>query len=514
MMALLHLSQRLPYLRRTMVVEKKYEPIDFVLFGTLGDLARRKLLPSLYQLDKANLLHAGTTITGVARQTLSNTKFVKTVRENIVKFLGEEICEDTWKRFAKRLDFAMINMVNHEDYKKLCEHVDSQRLMVCYFATPPSLFGDICKGMDAAGIIDETVRVVLEKPIGHDFKSSEVINDQVAEFFKERQIYRIDHYLGKETVLNLIALRFANSIFATNWDHNCIDHVQISVSESVGIEGRWGYFDSAGQMRDMVQNHLLQILSLIAMEPPTTLDADSIRDEKLKVLKALRTIDASNVAQKTVRGQYGLGFVAGKEVPGYLEEPDAIETSKTETFVAIKAEIDNWRWSGVPFYLRTGKRLPAKVSEIVIYFKRQPHNLFSDSFASLPANKLVIRLQPEEGVEVTVMNKVPGLTSSGSMDLQKSKLDLSFSEEFGDRRIADAYEKLLLEVMIGNQALFVRRDEVEQAWKWVDSIMTAWNKTNEPPEPYQAGTWGPVSSIALLAREERNWYESKIKRKK
>jgi glucose-6-phosphate 1-dehydrogenase len=497
-----------------MVSEKKYNPTDFVLFGTLGDLARRKLLPSLYQLDKANLLHESSKIIGVARQTLTNDEYVEKVRENFIKFLGEEICEDTWNRFVARLDFVTVNITDTSDYESLCEHVNSERIMVCYFATSPSLFGDICTGMNLAGIIDDSVRVVLEKPIGHDFKSSEVINNQVAAFFTERQIYRIDHYLGKETVLNLIALRFANSIFATNWDHNCIDHVQISVAESVGIEGRWGYFDGAGQMRDMVQNHLLQILSLVAMEPPTTLDADSIRDEKLKVLKALRTINASNVSQKTVRGQYSSGFVAGKEVPGYLEEPDANEKSTTETFVAIKAEIDNWRWAGVPFYLRTGKRLPAKTSEVVIYFKRQPHNLFSDSFASLPPNKLVIRLQPEEGVEVTVMNKVPGLTSSGSMDLQKSKLDLSFSEEFGDRRIADAYEKLLLEVMIGNQALFVRRDEVEQAWSWVDSIIAAWNSNSELPEQYQAGTWGPVSSIGLLAREDRSWYESKIKKKK
>lgn len=497
-----------------MVSSTKIEPIDFVLFGTLGDLARRKLLPSLYQLEKANLLHESTTIIGVARQSIPNKEYVDTVRENFDNFISDEICEETWQRFVKRLKFVSMNMVESKDYKKLCKHVDAERVMVCYFATPPSIFGDICKGMDAAGVIDESVRVVLEKPIGHDFESSGVINDQVAEFFEEKQIYRIDHYLGKETVLNLIALRFANSIFATNWDHNCIDHVQISVAESVGIEGRWGYFDDAGQMRDMVQNHLLQILSLVAMEPPATLDADSIRDEKLKVLKALRPINSSNVATKTVRGQYNTGFVAGKEVPGYLDEPDANLKSRTETFVAIKAEIDNWRWAGVPFYLRTGKRMPTKASEIVIYFKRQPHNLFGDSFASLPPNKLVIRLQPEEGVEVTVMNKVPGLTSSGSMDLQKSKLDLSFSEEFADTRIADAYEKLLLEVMIGNQALFVRRDEVEQAWRYADSIIEAWQSNNEAPESYQAGTWGPVSSIGLLAREGRSWYESKISRKR
>lgn len=497
-----------------MVADKKYEPIDFVLFGTAGDLARRKLLPSLYQLDKANLLHADTKVIGVARREVSQDEYVDNIRESFESFLGEDICEETWQRFIGRVDYVKIDMTEPEDYSKLCTHVDKSRVMVCYFATPPSIFGALCKGMNHAGVIDESVRVVLEKPIGNDLDSSIVINDQVAEFFTEKQIYRIDHYLGKETVLNLIALRFANSIFATNWDHNCIDHVQVSVAESVGIEGRWGYFDDAGQMRDMVQNHLLQILTLIAMEPPATLDADSIRDEKLKVLKALRPINGTNINDKTVRGQYGSGFVAGEEVPGYLEEPDANQKSATETFVAIKAEIDNWRWAGVPFYLRTGKRLPAKVSEIVIYFKRQPHNLFADSFASLPPNKLVIRLQPDEGVEVTVMNKVPGIASMGSMDLQKSQLDLSFSEEFADSRIADAYEKLLLEVMQGNQALFVRRDEVEQAWRWADSIIDAWKRCNEGPETYQSGTWGPVSSIGLLAKEGRSWYETKIKRKR
>ena len=495
-----------------MVLETSFEPCDFVLFGTKGDLARRKLLPSLYQLEKADLIHADSKIIGVARNDISLDEYVDVVKENIEKFSGEKMCQETWERLSAKLDYVCVDMKNCESYSVFSGHVDSDRTMVCYLATPPSIYGDICKGLHTAGIIDDSVRVVLEKPIGHDLKSSKVINEQVAEYFKEKQIYRIDHYLGKETVLNLVALRFANSIFATNWDHNCIDHVQISVAESVGIEGRWGYFDEAGQMRDMVQNHLLQILTLIAMEPPTTLDADSIRDEKLKVLKALRPIDASNVRENTVRGQYTSGFVKGEEVPGYLEEEGANTQSETETFVALKVEIDNWRWAGVPFYLRTGKRMPSKVSEVVIYFKRQPHNLFQDSFSQLPPNKLTIRLQPDEGVEVTVMNKVPGLTSSGHMDLQKSKLNLSFDEAFEHDRIADAYEKLLLEVMIGNQALFVRRDEVEQAWNWVDGIFAAWNASNEPPEPYQAGTWGPVASIALLAREDRAWYESRRKK--
>ncbi|MCU7554369.1 glucose-6-phosphate dehydrogenase [Alteromonas sp. ASW11-19] len=492
-----------------MAVENSYEPCDFVLFGTLGDLSRRKLLPSLYQLEKAELIHPDTKIIGVARQDLTVEDYIAEVKANIEKFGGSDLCEATWSRLCARLDYVCVDMKDINSFKTFDEHVDPSRTMVCYLATPPAIYGDICRGLHSCKIIDSSVRVVLEKPIGHDLESSKNINDQVSEYFDEKQIYRIDHYLGKETVLNLISLRFANSIFATNWDHNCIDHVQISVAESVGIEGRWGYFDDAGQMRDMVQNHLLQILSLVAMEPPTTLDADSIRDEKLKVLRALRPINASNVSDVTVRGQYTSGFVKGEEVPGYLEEDDANTQSTTETFVAIKAEIDNWRWAGVPFYLRTGKRMPTKVSEVVIYFKRQPHNLFGASFKNLPPNKLVIRLQPDEGVEITVMNKVPGLTSTGSMDLQKSKLNLSFSEAFADDRIPDAYEKLLLEVMLGNQALFVRRDEIEQAWTWVDSILDAWEQSNEPPEPYQAGTWGPVNSIGLLARENRSWYESK-----
>ncbi len=493
-----------------MVLENSFEPCDFVLFGTKGDLARRKLLPSLYQLEKAQLIHADTKIIGVARNEMTDQEYVEMVKENIEKFTSEKLDGELWERFSARLDYICLDMVDPESYLQFREHVDVNRTMVCYFATPPSIYGDICRGLKHADVIDPSVRVVLEKPIGHDLDTSKVINNQVAEFFDEKQIYRIDHYLGKETVLNLIALRFANSIFTTNWDHNCIDHVQITVAESVGIEGRWGYFDEAGQMRDMVQNHLLQILTLVAMEPPTNLEADSIRDEKLKVLKALRPIDASNIGDKTVRGQYIGGFVKGHEVPGYLDEPDANQSSETETFVAIKAEVDNWRWAGVPFYLRTGKRMPTKVSEVVIYFKRQPHNMFKDSFANLPPNKLTIRLQPDEGVEITVMNKVPGLNTSGAMDLHKSKLNLSFSETFDQERIPDAYEKLLLEVMIGNQALFVRRDEIEQAWKWVDSIMDAWENSNEPPEPYQAGTWGPVASIALLAREGRAWYESRI----
>ena len=327
----------------------------------------------------------------------------------------------------------------------------------------------------------------------------------MGEYFEECQVYRIDHYLGKETVLNLLALRFANSLFVNNWDNRTIDHVEITVAEEVGIEGRWGYFDQAGQMRDMIQNHLLQILCMIAMSPPADLSADSIRDEKVKVLKSLRRIDRSNVREKTVRGQYTTGFAQGKKVPGYLEEEGANKSSNTETFVAIRVDIDNWRWTGVPFYLRTGKRLPTKCSEVVVYFKTPELNLFKESWQDLPQNKLTIRLQPDEGVDIQVLNKVPGLDHKHN--LQITKLDLSYSETFNQTHLADAYERLLLETMRGIQALFVRRDEVEEAWKWVDSITEAWAMDNESPKPYQAGTWGPVASVAMITRDGRSWNE-------
>lgn len=479
---------------------------DLILFGTKGDLARRKLLPAMYQLEKADLLCSKSRIIGVARDAMSADEYAELVLANLNKFLKEPLDNDIWQRLKQKLLYVQLDLTNEQDYHKLAQVTDSTlRVPVSYFATPPSLFGAICKGLASAGLASQPARVVLEKPIGHDLASSMVINDQVAEFFHESQIYRIDHYLGKETVLNLLALRFANAIFAGNWDHNSIDHVQITVAEEVGVEGRWSYYDDAGQMRDMVQNHLLQVLSLIAMEPPARLDADSIRDEKLKVLKALRRIDISNIQEKTVRGQYGSGFVAGKAAPGYLEEEGARANSKTETFVAIKVDIDNWRWAGVPFYLRTGKRMAAKLSEVVICFKPQPHNIFHATYSQLPSNKLIIRLQPDEGVEIQVLNKIPGLGEH--MRLQESKLDLSFDETFKSQRIADAYERLLLEAMLGNQYLFVRRDEVEHAWKWVDGILDAWKTSNEPPKNYQAGSWGPVAAISLLARDDRNWEE-------
>ena len=356
-----------------------------------------------------------------------------------------------------------------------------------------------------AGLVTPETRVVLEKPIGTNLESSREINEAVGRVFQENQVYRIDHYLGKETVLNLLALRFANSLFTTNWDHNTIDHIQITVAESVGIEGRWGYFDLSGQLRDMVQNHLMQILTLVAMEPPASLQADSIRSEKLKVLKALRPITQDNVAEKAVRGQYGAGFMEGRAVPGYLEEEGGNPHSATETFVAIRADIDNWRWAGVPFYLRTGKRMTTKRTEVLIYFKQQPHNIFRESYRHLPPNKLIIRLQPDEGVEIEMLNKVPGIDIG--VRLQSTLLDLSFFKAFKDERIADAYERLLLETMRGNQALFIHRDEVEWSWKWIDSIQNAWAGQNAPVRAYPAGSWGPIAAHSLLAKDGREWAE-------
>ncbi len=479
---------------------------EIVIFGALGDLSRRKLLPALYQLEVCGLINEESRIVGAARQTHSLEQFREIVIDNLNNFVKEEIDQDVLQRFINRLvyqtlDFKDIN--SFDELAKTLEKGNSTR--VYYFSTPPAIYGDICHGLSNASLIGDTDRVVMEKPIGDSLESSKIINDQVSEFFKEEQTYRIDHYLGKETVLNLLVLRFANALFTNNWDRNSIDHVQITVAESVGIEGRWGFYDEAGQMRDMVQNHLLQILSLLAMEPPADLSATSVRDEKLKVVKALRPINKDNIKEKTVRGQYSDGFLNGIPVPGYLNEDGANQTSTTETFVAIKAEIDNWRWKGVPFYIRTGKRMPAKHSEIVVHFKQQPHNIFQESYSDLPANKLTIRLQPDEGVELQMMNKIPGIASQ--MNIQENKLDLSFSKTYNDERVVDAYERLMLEILNGNQSLFVSRDEVEAAWTWADSIIDAWASTNEAPKPYAAGSWGPVSSISLIARDDRQWVE-------
>lgn len=483
-----------------------YRPCDLVIYGALGDLSKRKLLISLYRLEKHNLLEADTRIIGVDRLDESSESFTAIAQQSLQLFLNNTVDEVIWQRFSKRLSYLKIDLTDVAQYQQLNAIVDStNRVMVNYFAVSPLLFKSICQGLHSSGVLTPDARMVMEKPIGHDLKSSKEINDVVADVFHEEQVYRIDHYLGKETVLNLLALRFANSIFTTNWDHNTIDHIQITVGEDIGIEGRWDYFDKTGQLRDMLQNHLLQILTFVAMEPPADLSAESIHNEKIKVLKALRPITPHNVDEKTVRGQYTDGFIKGTAVPGYLVEEGANTQSTTETFVAVRVDIDNWRWAGVPFYMRTGKRTPNKRTEIVVNFKQLPHNIFKDSFRDLPANKLVIHLQPNEGVDVMMLNKVPGI--DGNIKLQQTKLDLSFSETFKKNRIFGGYEKLILEALRGNPTLFLSREEIEQAWTWVDSIQSAWANNHSLPKPYPAGSWGPVASVALLARDGRAWEE-------
>jgi glucose-6-phosphate 1-dehydrogenase len=482
------------------------DPCDLILFGTLGDLCCRKLLPALYQLEYANLLHDDTRIIGCSREKLTLFAYLDLIKNKVQKFLSEPLDESVWLRFLARMAYCQLDLTQAHEYQKLVDFVNpTERVVIFYFAIPPFLYAQVCEGLSQIGLTNQPSRVVLEKPIGQDLVSSKKINDQVACYFTEDQIYRIDHYLGKETVLNLLVLRFANSIFSSCWDHHFIDRVEITVAEEIGVEGRWEYYDQSGQVRDMLQNHLLQIVSLVAMEPPLNLSAESIRSEKLKVLKSLRFINHFNIQDHAVRAQYVRSINKGKVIPGYLEEEGANQGSKTETFVAIKAYIDNWRWSGVPFYLLTGKRLAKKQSEVVIYFKPQPHNIFNQIKQELSPNQLIIRLQPDEGVEVRIMNKIPGLGER--MELHDSKLDLNFNHLFNTTRIADAYERLLLEIMLGNQYLFVSRDEIEQAWIWIDSIKAAWEAKHTPLYSYPSGAWGPTEVIRLFNGQAHVWDE-------
>ncbi len=482
-------------------------PCDLMLFGAMGDLAHRKLFPALYQLDRAGLLAGSSRVLALARTDTHTDAFRQRLAERLRRQVKPEEFDDTLlASFLARIDYLRLDFTDTEGFQALNGWRDAaNNELIVYMATPPSMYGEIARNLRAVRCCTHRTRVVVEKPIGHDLASSNVINDELGAVYHENQLFRIDHYLGKETVQNLVALRFANNLFASQWDQNHISHVEITVAESVGIEGRWGYFDKAGQIRDMVQNHLLQLLCLIAMDPPADLSADSIRDEKVKVLKALKTITPELMEQHVVRGQYTAGTSDGKPVPGYLEEEGANKGSDTETFVALKVEIENWRWSGVPFYIRTGKRLPEKLSQIIIHFKPAPHYIFDPDQKHLAHNKLIIRLQPDEGMALRILTKDQGLDKG--MRLRQGPLELTFSETFETDRIPDAYERLLWEVMKGNQYLFVRRDEVEYAWRWVDQVIRNWKDSGEPPKRYAAGTWGPVASIAMITRDGRSWYE-------
>ena len=481
------------------------EPFDLVVFGGAGDLAYRKLLPALYQRHRDGQLPAVGRIIGVSRRGMSDDEYRAATRDALGKHVPAEDLEGSVvETFLKRLHFVPVDAkaeAGWDDLKAVLKGCE-ERIRAFYLAVGPELFGTICAKLGAAELVTPRTRVIIEKPIGHDLESACEVNNAVGAVFDERQIYRIDHYLGKETVQNLMALRFGNALFEPLWNAAHIDHVQITVAESLGVEGRGGYYDTSGALRDMVQNHIMQLLCLVAMEPPAHMDADSVRDEKLKVLRSLKPIDDANAGTFTVRGQYRAGAGPDGPVPGYVSEVENAD-STTETFVAIKAEITNWRWAGVPFYLRTGKRLAERVSEIVVAFRAIPHSIFDTSAGALEQNQLVIRLQPDEGVRLWLMIKDPG---PGGMRLRYVPLDMSFAEAF-KARSPDAYERLILDVIRGNQTLFMRRDEVEAAWAWIDPIADAWTRSSETPKGYTAGTWGPSASVALIERDGRTWHD-------
>ncbi|HUE80090.1 MAG TPA: glucose-6-phosphate dehydrogenase [Sphingomicrobium sp.] len=477
-----------------------------LLFGATGDLARRMLLPSLYGLDADGLLPSELRIIGTARTEFDDDGYREQAKQALrdhlaAGFYSDEVAE----RFLSRLRYVPLDIGDPAGFARLAEAAgDPARGLAIFLSTAPSLFKPTIDGLARAGLACPTVRLALEKPLGSDLQSSREINDAVAAHFPEERTFRIDHYLGKETVQNLLALRFANSLFEPLWNSTHIDHVQISVAETVGIEGRGDFYDGAGALRDMVQNHMLQLLALVAMEPPTSFDATAVRDEKVKVLRSLRPASAETIAAHVVTGQYGRGAIDGETVPGYAEELG--RDSSTETFVALKAHVDNWRWKGVPFYLRTGKRLPERQTEIFIQFNGVPHSIFAARGATTRPNKLVIGLQPEETIRLLMMTKTPGLDRQG-IRLREVPLDLGLADAFADQRRRIAYERLLLDLIEGDPTLFVRRDEVEAQWEWIDGIRAAWAEAGVTPRPYAAGNWGPSAAIALTERDGVSWHE-------
>ncbi|MGA1800722.1 glucose-6-phosphate dehydrogenase [Rhizobium sp. HT1-10] len=481
------------------------DPFDYVVFGGSGDLAERKLLPALYHRQIEGQFTEPTRIIGASRSALSDEEYRNFAQAALKEHLKKgEYKDEEVAKFLARLFYVPVDARSDAGWDKLKKLLDDgkDRVRAFYLAVAPAIFGDISEKIRDHKLITKQTRIVVEKPIGRDLASALELNDTIGKVFKEEQIFRIDHYLGKETVQNLMALRFANALYEPLWNANHIDHVQITVAESVGLEGRAGYYDTAGALRDMVQNHIMQLVCLVAMEIPSSMDQEAVRDEKLKVLRALKPIDASNVEQATVRGQYRAGASAGGPVKGYLDELEG-GVSNTETFVAIKAEIGNWRWAGVPFYIRTGKRLAGRMSEIIITFKSLPHVIFDAAAGRVQQNQLIIRLQPDEGVKQSLMIKDPG---PGGMRLRNVSLDMSFANAFHVRS-ADAYERLLMDVIRNNQTLFMRRDEVEAAWKWVDPILKGWETTGQQVQGYTSGTWGPSQSIALIERDGRTWHD-------
>jgi glucose-6-phosphate 1-dehydrogenase len=479
-------------------------PFDLVIFGGTGDLAARKLIPALYHRYRAGQLPPQVRIVALGRKPLAREDYLAAIFDKCRLYITEAFFDlEQWQAFVGLVDYLPVDAGSDADFVRLAKHLQDtpDRIRVFYLSTSPDLFAGICESLASAGLVDKQSRVVLEKPLGRDLESADAINACVESVFTENQIYRIDHYLGKEAVQNLLALRFGNSIFEPLWRRGKIRDVQITLAEKIGVEGRGEFYDGTGALRDMVQNHLMQLLCIVAMEPPINMDADNVRDEKLKVIRSLEPFTAETVASNTVRGQYCGGMVDGKRMPAYLDEGGIDEESATETFVALKASINNWRWSGVPFYLRTGKRMHEYVSEVVISFYSLPHEIYPAQEGCESVNRLYIRLQPHERVELHLMAK-----QAGDLNMLKPvKLDLDLTGV--NNRHLDAYERLLMDVVRGNQTLFVRRDELNAAWEWVEPIMAAWEASNESPEIYVAGTNGPASAAELIDDGRADWFE-------
>ncbi|MEY4830975.1 MAG: hypothetical protein RLZZ562_2771 [Planctomycetota bacterium] len=488
---------------------RRAEPCALVIFGASGDLTKRKLVPSLMGLAKDGLLPPSFAVVGFARRPWSNEEFRNELRDGVQQF-GRRGTPAMFDALSDAFTFHQSDFSDPTGYFQLRERLDqldkergTKGNRIFYLATPPSAYSQILQNLASAGLSRDDLennrfaRVIVEKPFGHDLATAMSLNEQIRAAFYEGQVFRIDHYLGKETVQNILALRFANGIFEPLWNEKYVDHVQITVAESIGVGSRGGYFEESGIIRDMIQNHLLQVLTLVAMEPPIALTANSVRDEKVKVLKAIRSFAPHEVANATVRGQYAAASFGGEDVRGYLEEEGVAADSHTETFAAVRLQVNNWRWAGTPFFLRSGKRLPRRVTEVAIHFKRPPLTLFDRG--GVQPNVLLLRIQPDEGVSLRFGSKVPG----PDIRVRDVRMDFRYGAAFGGES-ADAYERLLLDAMLGDGTLFARRDEVEEAWRIVDSIVTGWKKDGRKPEPYAAGTWGPEGSTRLLG-EGRTW---------
>ncbi|MFT5503497.1 MAG: glucose-6-phosphate 1-dehydrogenase [Gammaproteobacteria bacterium] len=478
---------------------------DFVLFGGTGDLAMRKLLPSMYYHHCDGLLSEQGRIIAVARSKLTRQDFLTRVEKAAREHVAEDcFTEQKWQQFAERIHYVGIDLGSEDAYQPLADLLEAGKnnSRIFYLSTGPQLFAPICLNLVANNLITEKSRLAVEKPLGRDLESAREISGIIGSVFKEYQIYRVDHYLGKEPVQNLLALRFGNALFEPLWKRGHVRDVQITVAETLGVEGRGEFYDHTGALRDMVQNHLLQLLCIIAMEAPTDDSPDAVRNEKLKVLRSLRPLVGDTVYKNTVRGQYRSGAIGNSVVPAYSDEPGVPPESHNETFVAIRANIDNWRWAGVPFYLRTGKRLQKRVSEIVINFERLPHAIFENGSAIDTPNRLVISLQPEEFIQLSIRAKQPG----PGMRLRPVDLNLNLIESITERQHS-AYERLILDLLGGSQTLFLRHDELEAAWTWIDPILTAWENTDKPPAGYQAGSWGPAESSHLVFNDDTQWHE-------